>query len=252
MVCLSQTFLALSAGAIPEKRAALMIYNLQTITSAYGNLLKQRELQAKTGIAEQPRAVTDPEPIGGILNARHLADFDELAQRYAAKLEIERVPHGVPHSELSEGWEEGDGHLETTSVSPVSAPAIADPITANAAFNADAERYKDLEHGALPMPEDAPFSNEEVEVAGNRMTDEEWEKYLRQLLMCGFINDEQEEKLRERVLDQRRSVRTAARVMALKYAPDEVRKLLARPPIEKKKPPKIEIPKSCFAPQSAS
>jgi hypothetical protein len=84
------------------------------------------------------------------------------------------------------------------------------------------------------------------------MTDEEWGKYIRKLVMYGFINQEQEEKLRERVLDERRSIRTAARVMALKYAPDEVRKLLARPAPEKKKPPKIEIPKSCFAGQSAS
>jgi hypothetical protein len=233
IVCLSQTFLALAAGAIPEKRAALMIYNLQTLTSAYANLLKQRQLEAKTGMTEQPRVVTDPEPIPSILNAKHLADFDFSEQRYAAKLETEcRVEARLDREE--------------------SVPAITDPVTANAAFNADAERYKDLDSGAFPMPEDAPFTNEEVEAAANRMSDEEWEKYVTKLGMCGFIDHEQEEKLKERVLDERRDIRNAARVMALKYAPDEVRKLLAKPPREKKKPRRIEIPRSCFAQQPAS
>jgi hypothetical protein len=91
IVCLAQTFLALSAGAIPEKRAALMIYNLQTITSAYTNLLKQRQLEAehasqKGQLQAMTRAVTDPEPIGSILNAKHLADFDFSEQRYAKDL----------------------------------------------------------------------------------------------------------------------------------------------------------------------
>jgi len=52
----------------------------------------------------------------------------------------------------------------------------------------------------------------------------------------------QEEKLKER----------AARVLALKYAPHEVHRLLAKPPLERKNQPKIETPKSCFAGQSAS
>ena len=249
IVCLSQTFLALAAGAIPEKRAALMIYNLQTVTSAYANLLKQRQLEAErtsqTGqLHEMARAVTDPEPIPSLLTPKHLADSDFSEQRYAAKLETERLPH----SERSEGWDEA----ETSSASLVATAAIADPATANAAFNADAERYKDLDSGALPMPKDAPFTNEEVETAANRMSDEEWEKYVKHLGICGFIDHAQEEKLRERVLDERRDVRTAARVMALKYAPDEVRKFLAKPPLEKKQPKKIAIPKSCFAQQPAS
>src|SRR5262249_26950965 len=93
LVCLSNTFLALAAGAIPEKRAALMIYNLQTINSAMYNLLKFREAEAakekESGVVEE-RAVTDPEPIANILLSNRQADFEFSEQSYAKKLETEQ------------------------------------------------------------------------------------------------------------------------------------------------------------------
>ena len=92
LVCLSNTFLALAAGAIPEKRAALMIYNLQTINSTFYNLLKHREAEAarakETGLMAE-RAVTDPEPIASFMLSNRQADFEFSAQQYARKLETQ-------------------------------------------------------------------------------------------------------------------------------------------------------------------
>jgi hypothetical protein len=93
LVCLANTFLALAAGAIPEKRAALMIYNLQTVNSAMYNLLKHREALHAAALAEPTRpverAVTDPEPIASFLASNRQADFDFSAQQYASRLETQ-------------------------------------------------------------------------------------------------------------------------------------------------------------------
>jgi hypothetical protein len=134
----------------------------------------------------------------------------------------------------------------------VSTAAIADPATTNAAFNADAERYKNLESGDLALPDDAPFTAAEVENATQKMSEDDWERYILKLCAHGHINDRQLEKLRDRIFHGDRNVRSHARFMALKYAPDKVRELLTKPAPLPKKRPKIEIPKSCFAEQPAS
>jgi hypothetical protein len=246
LVCLSNTFRALAAGAIPEKRAALMIYNLQTINIAVANALRYRaDLQESAARGE--RAVTDPEPIASFLSSNRQADYEFSAQQYAGRLETQLQTQRRPfdsaqgrledaedslvcHSERAERVEESLGtprtvvdSFGTTGVSPVQ----TDAATLEAAFNADAARMQALEHGDLARPAEAPHSPEEVEAAVHAMSSDDWEKYVQHLWLCGFVDDAQREKLHARIFHADRNVRAAARFLVLKYAPGKVREVLA-------------------------
>jgi hypothetical protein len=261
VICLSNTFLALAAGAIPEKRAALMIYNLQTVNSAMYNLLKHREQLAKqqNGVAVE-RAVTDPEPIASFLLSHRQADYDFSAQQYAQRLETEKQNPTQRHGD-TEGLDENQpqhqkqnlpqrrGGAEDSCSADVSSavsqasrlredadsqPAAgcrrdsrqAAGATLEAAFNADAARMQALEHGDLARPAEAPHSPQEVEAAVGAMSADDWEKYVQHLWLCGFVNDAQRDKLHAKVFHADRNVRAAARFLALKYAPEKVREVL--------------------------
>jgi hypothetical protein len=225
LVCLSNTFLALAAGAIPEKRAALMIYNLQTINCALANVLRYRAaLQAAEadGISRPvERAVTDPEPIASFLASNRQADFDFSAQQYAQRLETE-MQQQTQRREDAEGFDENQNLTADDTDRSTDERGYAE-----AAFNADAARMQALEHGDLARPAEAPHSPEEVEAAVGAMSADDWEKYVQHLWLCGFVDDAQREKLHARIFHADRNVRAAARFLALKYAPEKVREVLA-------------------------
>jgi hypothetical protein len=269
LVCLSNTFLALAAGAIPERRAALMIYNLQTITTAL-QAAETRQARLKREAAEEraavqatgnttsaheesllhavvERAVTDPEPIAALEGAQRQADWEFSEQQYAEKLLIEKQ---LPNADRTDGTDEpgdlkvGNGchpersaqrEVEGPFVSEPSAPprlrgepASADLATAHAAFNADAHRHMTLESGELPLPAEAPYTDAELQAALREMSDDDWQRYLNFLQHCGFIDNAGYEKLHARIFHASRDERRHARLFALKYAPDKVRKLLEK------------------------
>ena len=239
LVCLSNTFLALAAGAIPEKRAALMIYNLQTVNSAMYNLLKHREALHAAALAgatpPAERAVTDPEPIASFLASNRQADFEFSAQQYASRLETEQQH---PTAETTEEPTDQRGSMPfgrmSVELKGVLRSAQDDSqknsVTAEAAFNADAARMQALEHGDLARPADAPHSPQEVEEAVHAMSAEDWEKYVQPVWLCGFVGDAQRDKLHARIFHADRNVRAAARFLALKYAPEKVRQVLSSQP----------------------
>jgi hypothetical protein len=247
LVCLSNTFLALAAGAIPEKRAALMIYNLQTINSTFYNLLKHREQMAaqekENGVVAE-RAVTDPEPIASFLMSNRQADFEFSEQRYARKLETEQQSQ-TQRREDAENYEiekqnalrrHGDtesfdslGCHPERSEGPLSTPrTAAETSVEEAAFNADAARMQAMEHGDLTPPPEAPHTSAKVTEAVAAMSADDWEKYVQRLWLNGFIDDAQRDKLHAKIFHPSKSVREGARFLALKYAPDKVREVLER------------------------
>jgi hypothetical protein len=103
-----------------------------------------------------------------------------------------------------------------------------DAATAEAAFNADAARMQALDHGDLLPPAEAPNSPDVVGQAADAMSTDDWEKHVQQLWLCGYIQDAQRDKLHARIFHPQKSVRDAARRLALKYAPDKVREVLSR------------------------
>ena len=261
LVCLSNTFLALAAGAIPEKRAALMIYNLQTVNSAFANLLRYRAqaLHAAEGAASTERAVTDPEPIASFMLSHRQADFDFSAQQYAQKLETQTqnpprrhgdtedlgfvAPSEAPAESRDIGVQEEKNQDPSFSLRESLAEARDYPnpalgvthhvdaagATLEAAFNADAARMQALANdaGDLARPAEAPHSSEEVTEAAQAMTSDDWEKYIERLWLHGAITSPQRDKLHARIFHADRNVRAAARFLALKYAPGKVREVLA-------------------------
>ena len=278
LVCLSNTFLALAAGAIPERRAALMIYNLQTITTAL-QAAEARQARLKREAAEEraaanaagdtasahaesplhavERAVTDPEPIAALEGAQRQADWEFSEQQYAQKLIVEhcrtaempncqiedqKVPpvekrEDAENSKDSKGSNSAISQFDNSAVDSNSAlpqfcnsamPAVADLATAHAAFNADAHRHMTFESGELPLPAEAPYTDAELETALHAMSDDDWQRHLNFLQNCGFIDNAGYEKLHARIFHASRAERRHARLLALKYAPDKVRKLLEK------------------------
>jgi hypothetical protein len=105
-----------------------------------------------------------------------------------------------------------------------------DAATAEVAFNADSARLQAMDHGDLLPPAEAPNAPDVIAEAANAMSTDDWEKHVQQLWLCGYIQDAQREKLHARIFSPQKSVRDAARRLALKYAPDKVREVLSRQP----------------------
>jgi hypothetical protein len=202
LVCLANTFNALAVGAIPEKRAGLMIFNLQTIALAWRNVLEMRK-DAQSEPEE--RAVTDPEPIAGIVNTQRQADFDFREQEYVKNL------------------------ATADSDSNSAVPQFCNSAVQEAAFNADAARHQAMQQDSnLPLPAEAPHKTIDVETALSTMKDDDWKEYLEHLWKISAITTEQRDKLRTRLFHGDRNRRAHARFMALKYAPDKVKEVLTR------------------------
>jgi hypothetical protein len=200
-VCLSNTFLALSSGLIPTKRAALMLYNLQIIATQFGAVQKYREeLEAK---GAQAKAVSDPEPI---------AAWDLLHQEADHMFSEERYERELVTDEPAE------------SVAVAHAAAEQAQAERDAAFDAHPL-------GNLPLRDVAPIESKELEEVAGRMTDWDWERYLVQHLE---ISTPEREELKKKVFSDSKDERHATRMMLLKYNPFVVRSLQRRH--EKMKP----------------
>ena len=204
-VCLSNTFLALSSGLIPTKRAALMLYNLQIIASQFGAVEQYRErLEAKGAEATgRVRAMTDPEPIAAWDSQHQQADYMFSEERYERELVTDE-------------------------------PAESVAVAHAAAEQAQAEREAAVHtqpHGELPLSDVAPIETKELEEVASRMSDWDWERYLVQHLE---ITKPEREALKAKVFSEDREERHATRIMLLKYNPFVVRSLKRRH--EKMKP----------------
>jgi hypothetical protein len=199
-VCLSNMFLALAAGIIPTKRAALMLYNLQIVTSNFATIAKYREkFEAK--LNSTAKAVADPEPVASLTNPHREGDFLFSEERY-------------------------EQSLVTDEPENVAADAAA------AAAQAQTERYAAFDakpEGPLPLTDIAPLEPEQVEQAMETMSDADWEKFCDQL----WITSEQRAELKARVCSGEswngdRAKRDAARRLLLKYNPRAVLAQLER------------------------
>jgi hypothetical protein len=191
-VCLSNTFLALSSGLIPTKRAALMLYNLQIIASQFGAVQKFREeLEAKR---TQAKAVSDPEPIVALDSQHDEADHMFSEERYEKELVTDE-------------------------------PAESVAVAHAAAEHAQAERdaaFQAHPFGNLPLSDVAPIEQKELEEVAGRMTDWDWERFLVQHME---ISTAEHEALKAKVFSARRDEQWETRMRLLRYNPSAVRML---------------------------
>jgi hypothetical protein len=261
-VCLSNTFLALAAGHIPTKRAALMLYNLQIITSNFATIAKYREDFSRAGalastqaLQDLPLGSTGVSPVEDSTQAGRLCSQEVAEHRpdVLGKGAADSRPEGLLHQSESVPLPKRRLVRAVTDPEPVAAmsnphrqadfmfseeryaaeletdePAEIASEAKSAAELAERERNAGLAahpEGDLPLSDIAPLEPEAVERAMETMSEEGWEKFCNSL----WIPQPERDALKQKVVwNDDRAARDATRRLLLKYNPQAVLKQLER------------------------